>query len=307
MPADPRLSTLLRPHRLKGTRTLPTLVARLSSLGDVVLAGSVTAALGDVVFLTKPRWAPVARRLRGVREVVGPGDAIPAVERVVDLQASLSSWRAIRGVDAPATRVERHDLRRRVRVWWKVGAPPPPVIARYAAAAGVSPAAPPWVEVEGPGDALLLCIGAAWPTKRWPAARFIELGRSWQGPIIVLGGPADTATARTVAAGIGSRASVVAENGFQETLAALGRGARAVGGDTGLTHLCLAAGIPTVGVFGPTTPADGFWDWASPAVGLDLPCRPCSRHGGTQCPFGDHACLEDLPAQSVIDALEALQ
>ncbi|MEC8423794.1 MAG: glycosyltransferase family 9 protein, partial [Myxococcota bacterium] len=186
------------------------------------------------------------------------------------------------------------------------GAPPPPVVDRYAAAAGVAPAAPPWIHAEGPADALLLCIGAAWPTKRWSLGGFVVLGRRWDGPVRVLGGPADHASASAVAQAIGDRALVVAEAGFDRTLESLGHGARAVGGDTGLTHLCLAAGIPTVGLFGPTTAADGFWDWSSPAVELDLPCRPCSRHGGAACAFGDHACMRDLTVDAVQTALEGI-
>ena len=285
---------------------MSTLVVRLSSLGDIVLAGSATAALGDVTFLTRPRWTPVAERLRGVRATVVPGAPLPPVERIVDLQSSLSSWRARQGSTAPVRRVRRHDLRRRVRVWWKFGAPPPPVILRYAEAAGVVPAEPPWIDVDGPADALLLCVGAAWPTKRWPVARFVAVGRAWDGPVLVLGGPADAGLARAVAEGVGARASTVTETGFEQTFTALGRGARAVGGDTGLTHLCLAAGIPTVGVFGPTTSDDGFWHWDAPAVERELPCRPCSRHGGLRCPIGDHACLQGLAAKPVLEALESL-
>lgn len=271
-----------------------------------MLAGAVTKALGDVVFLTRPRWSEVAARLAGVRRVIHPGDPVPAVDRVVDLQSSLSSWRARRGIPAPSRSVRRYDLRRRLRVWAKLGAPPPPVVARYAAAAGVHAASPPWISVDGPRDALLLCVGAAWPTKRWAAGGFVALGRAWDGPVHVLGGPADAERAADVAAGIGSRATALAERGFTQTLARLGHGARAVGGDTGLTHLCLAAGIPTVGIFGPTTAADGFWDWAAPTVGLDLPCRPCSRHGGRRCPIGDHACMDRLPVRTVQAALDGL-
>jgi len=284
-----------------------TLVVRLSSLGDIVLTGSVTATLGDVTFLTRPRWAPVAERLRGVRATVVPGVGLPPVDRIVDLQSSLSSWRARRASTAPVRRVRRHDLRRRARVWWKVGAPPPPVVLRYAEAADVAPAEPPWIDVDGPADSLLLCVGAAWPTKRWPVPRFIAVGQAWAGPVLVLGGPADAGLAHAVADGIGTRASAITESGFEQTLRALGRGARAVGGDTGLTHLCLAAGIPTVGVFGPTTSDDGFWHWNAPAVERALPCRPCSRHGGPHCPIGDHACMRGLGVAPVLDALESLQ
>ena len=45
---------------------------------------------------------------------------------------------------------------------------------------------------------------------------------------------------------------------------------------------------PVVGLFGPTTSADGFFSYGGRAVELDLACRPCSRFGGPVCPVGDH-------------------
>ena len=70
-----------------------------------------------------------------------------------------------------------------------------------------------------------------------------------------------------------------------------------------LMQKALSAGIPVVGIFGPTTSADGFWCHAGEAVELPLPCRPCSRHGGPSCPFGDHRCMVDLDADRVWDAV----
>ncbi len=275
----------------------------------MVLAGAVTKALGDVVFVTKPRWRAVAAALHGVVSTVGLGeDALPAAAaRVVDLQGNQRSARARRAIQGPTRAVQHHRLRRHLRVWAKLATPPPTVVARYAAAAGVAPAAPPWVTVDGPADALLLVVGAAWATKRWPVARWVAVGRGWPGPVVVLGGPGDRARVQAVVGGIGPRAEACAEDGFDATFRALGRGARAVGGDSGLTHLCAAAGIPTVGVFGPTTSADGFWSWPGPVVErADLPCRPCSRFGSASCPVGDHACLADLPAGAALDALRSL-
>ena len=40
-----------------------TLVIRFSSLGDIVLSGAVTAALGDVEYLTLERYAELAAAL----------------------------------------------------------------------------------------------------------------------------------------------------------------------------------------------------------------------------------------------------
>ena len=275
---------------------MSTLVIRLSSMGDIVLAGAVTGALAPVDFLTMPRFAELAARLPGVRRVIRYGvDEIPAADRVVDLQSSPRTWRLGR-----ARRVRRLDLRRRVRVWWKVGAPPPLVVERYAQAARVTVAPAPWISVSGPKDALLLCPGAAWATKRWAPERWVGLGRAWEGPVLVLGGPQEAALVEAIAAEIGAEA--ISEAGFGRTFEALGRGRVAVAGDTGLLHLCGAAGIPLVGLFGPTTSIDGFWCWPGKVIERPYACRPCSRFGSEHCPVGDHLCLADIGVDEVLAA-----
>ncbi len=291
-----------------------TLVVRLSSMGDVVLAGAVTGGLGGVVFLTRAAWVPLAARLPGVREVVAWEDVdadrvrLPQTwERIVDLHASPRSRRLCASLQGPVQRVERWDLRRRLRVWLKTGAPPPLVVERYARAAGVPVAPRPWIEGWQGGDALVLCPGAAHATKRWPADRFVALGRRWGGPVRVLGGPGDRALVDHVVAGVGSVAQGVVERGFDRTIAALCEARAVVAGDTGLLHLAGALGVPVLGLFGPTTGTDGFWD---PACGVlverPLPCRPCSLHGGATCPIGDHLCLRDITAEDAWRGLRVL-
>jgi ADP-heptose:LPS heptosyltransferase len=273
------------------------LVIRFSSLGDIVLAGAVTGALGRVTFLTHPRYRTLAALLPGVEQVLCSGeDPLPRRARqIVDLHSSLRSRQICLQVRGPVRRVRRHDLRRRLRVTLKAGAPPPPVTERYARAAGVTANTTPWLPHRG-GDALILCPTAAHATKQWPLDRFASLGQRWEGPVVVLGGPGERQAVR-------ARADAIAEQGFTQTVAAIGGGRAAVGGDTGLMHLCAAAGVPTVVLFGPTTAEDGFWPAASATPSLPLACRPCSRHGGPRCPFGDHLCMSDLTVDVVWDAL----
>lgn len=293
---------------------MSTLVIRLSSMGDVVLCGAVTGGLAPVTFLTRRAWAPLAALLPGVVEVLVFEELAAdrsALDRpwsaVVDLHASPRSRRLVAGLRAPKRRVARHDLRRRLRVWLKAGAPPPRVVERYALAAGVPAAPRPWLAGAGGGDALGLVPGAHHPTKRWPLARFAEVAAAWPGPVRVLGGPGEEAAVSALVQAIGPRAQGLAERGFQGTLAALRACRVVVAGDTGLLHLAGALGLPVVGIFGPTTSQDGFWD---PATGLaverPLPCRPCSLHGGPTCPIGDHACMDQLDAATVIAAVTAV-
>ena len=115
-----------------------------------------------------------------------------------------------------------------------------------------------------------------------------------------------TGLADRLAAGAPARAEVIVERGFARTLPGLAACGAVIGGDTGLTHLARALGRPTLTLLGPTTAEDGLWADHPHTLGLDLPCRPCSRFGGARCPVGDHACLRGLRPEAVAAAAAGL-
>lgn len=266
-------------------------VIRLSSLGDVVLASSITGALGSVAFVTKPRYHDLVARFPGVERVVGP-DETPDVERVIDLQSSLRSRRIAARLSGRVHRVDMHRAARLSRVAWKWPGRIEPVVERYARAAGVPVGARPWIPLALAGQRVGIVPGAAHATKVWP--HYAELARALGDQAVVLGTPEQRLDAPV---------EHVLEHGFDATMQALGTCRIVVGGDTGLVHLAAACGIPVVSLFGPTTSADGFWCHPGAPIERDLACRPCSRHGGAVCPIGDHACM-DIPLQRVLDAVE---
>ncbi|HVG34465.1 MAG TPA: glycosyltransferase family 9 protein, partial [Pyrinomonadaceae bacterium] len=110
----------------------------------------------------------------------------------------------------------------------------------------------------------ILNPGGGWPTKLWSVERFGALAdQLWteQGlHALVTYGPGEGELAeRVISASRTGRARAVSLSlkGFY----ALAGGARVyVGGDTGPTHLALAAGAPVVGLFGPTE----WWRNGSP-------------------------------------------
>lgn len=279
-----------------------TLIIRFSSLGDIVLSGAVTAALGEVEYLTLERYAELAAALPGVTKVWtwerDGRTATANVDRLIDLHSSPRSRWATAFRQAQLRRVKRHDIRRRARPLLKAE-PAPSVIARYAEAAQVTPVQAPWM-AQADGDALILVPFAAHDTKIWPADRYVSLALQWRGPVTLLGGPEDSEALCTMASTIGPRAVVVAEAGFSKTLVAIRGGRVAVGGDTGLTHLAAASGLKTIGLFGPTTSADGFWTHGGVAVENDLPCRPCSRHGERACRIGGTPCMSQITVEAVL-------
>lgn len=264
------MKTLLRPGRL----------------GDVVLLGSVTSALGACRVATEARYHPVATRLDGVVAVIEPHD----VERkgLVDLQGSVSTRLRFPGVP----RIRKHSVRRRLGLG-RGGFVRPTVPELYARAAGVDPAPLPWIRLpEAPRDTLVLVPGAAWGPKRPAADILVAAHGSWNGRTVVLGGPGEERLCADLAGRLGVEA--VVESGFDRTFEVLSRAALTVAGDTGLLHLAGASGSPVVAFFGPTHPADGFMVYPGIVVQKALACRPCALHRVEVCALGHRSCGEDL-------------
>jgi heptosyltransferase-1 len=115
-------------------------------------------------------------------------------------------------------------------------------------------AAPSWV----PGRGYVVALHASSrPGKRWPDAHWVALSAALarEGLAMVFpgGSPAERADAARLAAA--SQGGVVAPDMALPEAAALLRHASAVVGvDTGLTHLAVALGTPTVGIYVATQP-----------------------------------------------------
>lgn len=280
-------------------------VLRLSSLGDVVLTGAITASIGEVQLITSERYREIAERLVGVRSVHAPTQ-LPNSSLTIDLQNTLQSRIITQKLRAPTKRVRRWDWTRRSRVWFKTH-PAPLVVERYAQAAEVSVFRGPWIELPIEHQGLAIFPMSQHPTKCWPAERYIELGRRWGGNITLIGSRSERLMLEHMARDIGPKASAVANNGFEDCLRALRRTHIAVGNDTGWIHIAAATGRPVLGIFGSTTSVDGFWCHQGAVVERALPCRPCNRFGGSHCARGDLACLNELSVDEVWQSLMLME
>lgn len=112
------------------------------------------------------------------------------------------------------------------------------------------------IAAETSGDFAILNPAGGWVTKLWPAANFGALADLlWERhglTSIIATGPKETDLAAEAWSATRSGKAILALptlKGFFE----LAKRARIyVGGDTGPTHLAIAAGTPVVGIFGPT-------------------------------------------------------
>lgn len=102
----------------------------------------------------------------------------------------------------------------------------------------------------------ILNLGGGWPTKLWDAANYGELAdRLWMElglPSVIASGPDEAELAGAVTASSSCGKTFAAQPGLKGFYELARRAAVYVGGDTGPTHLAIAAGCPVVGIFGPT-------------------------------------------------------
>ena len=155
------------------------------------------------------------------------------------------------------------------------------------------------------GNYAILNPGGGWPTKLWSADRFGKLAdllwSSYRISSLVTYGPGELELAENVRRSSASgKATPV--NVSLKAFYSLARGARVyVGGDTGPTHIAVAAGTPIVGLFGPTE----WWRNGSPrpqdicVERNDIDCRvDCHRRSCSKW-----ICM-DIEVGRVMEAVE---
>jgi heptosyltransferase-2 len=100
-------------------------------------------------------------------------------------------------------------------------------------------------------------------------------------------------------------ASAAGDLSLQETGGLLKRAAALITGDTGVMHMATGVGTPVVAMFGPTVRQFGFFPYNAHAsvVERNLGCRPCSSHGGPECPLEHHLCMREILPDMVFTTL----
>lgn len=133
--------------------------------------------------------------------------------------------------------------------------------------------------------------GAGSPDKCWAIERFLELAgaveRAGMGVVFALGPVELERWPGERISRLRGKAAVLADAPLTLLAGVLAGAAAFVGNDSGAAHLAAAVGAPTVGLFGPTSPAH---------------FAPLGRN--VTCLSG--AAMDDIPASQVIDAVAKL-
>ncbi len=151
--------------------------------------------------------------------------------------------------------------------------------------------------------ACLLAPGAGWGAKRWPAARFVELGRALlaRGERVLVNAAGEgEEVSRAVAEGCGAERLVC---DVAQLIAAVRAAKLVVGGDSGPVHLAAALGRPTVSLFGPTDPERNGPDFSGARVRvLRHPASATSYKRTAAAETG----LSSITAREVLEAADEL-
>ncbi len=156
-----------------------------------------------------------------------------------------------------------------------------------------------------PGGYVVFAAFTTRPQKHWFNDAWQHLAgliQTQTGMIpVLLGGPADETAAAELVQGAPSVRNWAGQTNLSEAAALVHHAGAVVGVDTGLTHMGIAFGVPTVAIFGSTCPYTQTCRDNARVIWLDLPCSQCRRN--PTC-GGAFTCLRDISAERVFLELE---
>jgi len=165
------------------------------------------------------------------------------------------------------------------------------------------------------GDRLVaIHPGAGAAVKLWGAEAWAQvadaIAERCQARIVITGGRDELDLAWSVYAHMRAEAIVAAGDTSLGQLAALFQRCRLVlGPDCGPLHLAVAAGTPTVHLYGPVD-AQKFGPWGPPGKHVVLvserACIPCNRLDYSDRELPEHPCVRDISVDSVLQAVRQL-
>ena len=166
----------------------------------------------------------------------------------------------------------------------------------------------PWVRDELatlPLRRVGLAIGASKASKRWPEERWREVAQELSargvGVVLLGAGAEERRQGEAISRGLPRVKNAVDAYSLRRTLTMVGSLDALVGGDSGLLHMALALGVPSVGLFGPSLPSQVSLEGVDRPLVADCPHRGCLRW---ECPM---PCLDTIRAAAVLDALEDVE
>ncbi|MFM1794059.1 MAG: hypothetical protein RL642_444 [Bacteroidota bacterium] len=147
-------------------------------------------------------------------------------------------------------------------------------------------------------------------TKMYPLDKFLEVIRYFDNEKYALyffgGGPVEMAFIKEWENKFEQAIAFHHDRGLSNEISLISKMHVMVTMDSANMHLASLAKVPVVSIWGPTHPHAGFYGLGQDpqhAVQVSLACRPCSVFGNKKCWRGDHACMNEIEPQSIIEKI----
>jgi heptosyltransferase-2 len=156
--------------------------------------------------------------------------------------------------------------------------------------------------------------GSVWTTKRWLPTYFAELIKmlsNHQIKSVLIGGKDDVELCKTIAnlsesnpLNLAGKLSLLGSSALIKRLSLI------ISNDSAPLHIANAVQTDVIAIFGPTVKRFGFYPFRENdrVIEIDLPCRPCGKHGTKSCHLKHFNCMKSvtpiLVFNNVIELLE---
>jgi heptosyltransferase-2 len=314
------------------------LVVRFSSMGDIIYTTPVVRCLktqlpdSEIHFLTKPAFKyiydnnPYLDKLLLLKPTLAETIEEIKAEKydyLIDLHNNLRTSLIKLRTGLKSSTYKKQRIRKWLSLKFNLKlVPPVHLVERYMKAVkflGVKNDGKPidyYIKTEHDLSKLLpithqagfvaFIIGATHFTKRMPNEKIISICRKIDSPIVLLGGNDVKRNGDIIANTIGSNIyNACGVTSLDESVYLVSKAKRVLGFDTGLTHIAEAFDKPIASIWGGTVPellgVQPYMVKDTEVIGINLPCRPCSKFGLEKCPLGHFKCMNNIPEQTVID------
>lgn len=156
----------------------------------------------------------------------------------------------------------------------------------------------------GARPVVVLHSGVGYKTKQWELERFAQLGdrisSELGASILLTWGPGEKDKVDRLSSHMTQPHWVAPPSSLHQSMALFDRASLFVGGDTGTLHLCVALGIPTVSLFGPTDPVyNGPYGSPHQVIVKKLHCSFCYKR---TCPTHNE-CMDGITVDEVFETV----
>lgn len=150
-------------------------------------------------------------------------------------------------------------------------------------------------------------IGGQHETKKLPLNKMIELCKTIQLPLVLVGGKEDSEQAENLISAFKNETEKYILNTcgkctLNQSASLIKEATIVYTHDTGMMHVAAAFKKKVISIWGNTVPEFGMYPYQTNFVALEvkhLACRPCSKIGYDKCPLGHFKCMNEMKFESL--------